>query len=71
MRAAEQAGRGWAKQHAVELYKEALDLIPEESARHAEIRRQFAIAYQASWHVQDVRGQRRSPAGPDPGQTSG
>jgi class 3 adenylate cyclase/tetratricopeptide (TPR) repeat protein len=71
VRAAEQAGRGWAKQHAVELYKEALDLIPEESARHAEIRRQFAIAYQASWHVQDVRGQRRSPAGPDPGQTSG
>ena len=71
--AAEQAARGWAKQHAVELYKEALDLIPEESTRHAEIRRQFALAYQASWHVQDVRGQRRGPAATDPGQgqTSG
>ena len=41
------------------------------AAPHAEIGRQFAIAYQASWHVQDVRGQRRGPDAPDPGQTSG
>ena len=69
--AAEQAGRGWAKHHAVELYKEALALIPEESPRHAEVRRQFAIAYQASWHLRDVRDQRRGPGAPDPPQTSG
>jgi predicted ATPase len=69
--AAEQAARGWAKQHAVELYREALALVPEESPRHAELRRQFALAYQASWHVRDVRGQRRGRAVPDPPQTSG
>jgi class 3 adenylate cyclase len=69
--AAEQAGRGWAKQHAVELYKEALDLSPEGSTRHAEIGRQFALAYSAAWHVRDVRGQRLGPAAPDPRQTSG
>jgi len=68
--AAEQAGRGWAKQHAVELYREALELIPEASTRRAEVGRQFAIAYQASWHVQDVRAQ-RGPDVPDPDQTSG
>ncbi len=69
--AAEQAGRGWAKHHSVALYREALDLVPEGCPRHAEISRQFAIAYQASWHVQDVRDQRRGPDVPDPGQTSG
>jgi class 3 adenylate cyclase len=70
MTAAEQAGRGWAKQHAAELYQEALDLIPRESPLYAEVGRQFAIAYLASWHVQDVRNQ-RGPAAPGPGQTSG
>jgi predicted ATPase len=69
--AAEQAGRGWAKQHAVDLYQEALELVPEGSERRAVIGRQFALAYQASWHVQDVRGQRRGPEAPDQGQTSG
>jgi class 3 adenylate cyclase len=54
--AAEQAERGWAKAHAAQLYKEALDLVPEEdAARRALLRRRLAIASTASFHVPDVR----------------
>jgi hypothetical protein len=54
--AAEQAERGWAKAHAAQLYKEALDLVPEEdAARRAVLRRRLAIASTASYHVPDVR----------------
>ncbi len=54
--AAEQEERGWAKDHAAELYREALGLVPEEDAdRRAEIRRRIALAHQAFFHVQDAR----------------
>jgi class 3 adenylate cyclase len=55
--AAEQAERGWAKDHAVMLYREALELVPEEDAagRRA-LRRRLAVASQALFHVPDVRG---------------
>jgi predicted ATPase len=55
--AAEQAERGWAKDHAVMLYREALELVPEEdAARRTALRRRLAVASQALFHVPDVRG---------------
>ncbi len=54
--AAEQAERGWAKDRAVDLYREALGLVPEEDGeRRVAIRRRLAIAHQAFFHVQDAR----------------
>ena len=55
-RAAAQAERGWAKDHAVLLYRQALELVPEDDAeRRSFIRRRLAIAAQASFHLGDVR----------------
>jgi class 3 adenylate cyclase/energy-coupling factor transporter ATP-binding protein EcfA2 len=55
-RAAEQAERGWAKDHAALLYREALALIPEEDVeRRSMLRRRLAIASTASFHLTDVR----------------
>ena len=54
--AAEQAERGWAKDHAALLYREALDLVPEEDTeRRTLLRRRLAIASTASFHLDDVR----------------
>ncbi len=54
--AAEQEERGWAKDHATELYREALRLVPEENTeRRSELRRRLALAHQAYYHVQDAR----------------
>ena len=54
--AAEQEERGWAKDHAAELYREALRLVPEEhTERRSELRRRLALAHQAHYHVQDAR----------------
>jgi predicted ATPase len=54
--AAEQEERGWAKDHAAELYREALALVPEEETeRRSELRRRLAIAHQAHYHVEDAR----------------
>ena len=56
MAAGEQAERGWAKDHAVELYREALTLVPEEDEeRRAAIRRRLAVAHQALFHTLDAR----------------
>jgi class 3 adenylate cyclase len=53
--AADQAGRGWAKKHAVELYNEALALVPEGDAeKRREINRLRAIAATALYHVPDA-----------------
>jgi hypothetical protein len=55
-RAAEQAERGWAKDHAALLYREALQLVPEdEGERRSALRRRLAIASTASFHLADVR----------------
>jgi len=53
--AAAAAERGWAKQRAAELYREAYTLVPEDDARRTELRRRLALAEQASLHVLDAR----------------
>jgi class 3 adenylate cyclase len=56
LRAAEQAERGWAKDQAAVIYREALELVPEgEDARRHEIRGKLAVALQAHYHVPDAR----------------
>jgi hypothetical protein len=56
VRGAEQAERGWAKDHAALLYREALALVPaEQEEQRSVLRRRLAIAAQASFHVPDVR----------------
>jgi predicted ATPase len=55
MAAADQAGRGWAKELALRLYQEALDLVPQgDRDLRREIVRRLAIASQATWHVFDA-----------------
>jgi class 3 adenylate cyclase len=56
LRAAEQADSGWAKDHAAFLYREALELIPEEDVEQRRaVRRRIALASAAFLHVPDVR----------------
>jgi class 3 adenylate cyclase len=56
VRAAEQAERGWAKDHAAFLYREALELVPAEDVEQkSAVRRRLAIASSASFHLTDVR----------------
>jgi class 3 adenylate cyclase len=65
--AAEQAGRGWAKEHAVSLYRAALELIPsEESSRRGEVMRRLAVALQAAFHVADAASLRDAEPQPGP-----
>ena len=54
--AAEEAERGWAKQYAVTLYREALDMTPADDLERVRfLRRRLAVAQQALWHVADAR----------------
>jgi hypothetical protein len=54
--AAEQAGRGWAKERAIELYQEAFGLVTEEDEElRREILRRQAVAMAALWHVPDAQ----------------
>jgi hypothetical protein len=53
--AAEEAERGWAKQYAVTLYKEALDMTPTEDLERVRfLRKRLAVAQQAVYHVGDA-----------------
>jgi class 3 adenylate cyclase len=53
--AAEEAERGWAKDYAVTLYKEALDMTPpEEVDRIRFLRKRLAVAQMAMFHLGDV-----------------
>jgi predicted ATPase len=58
--AAEEAERGWAMEHALRLYKEALDLVQDDDVEtRREIRRRLALVYQMHFHldpVERVRG---------------
>lgn len=61
--AADQAGRGWAKQRAVMLYREALELLDAEDPRRREIMLRLAVAVQAAYHIGDVGGLPAGEAG--------
>jgi class 3 adenylate cyclase len=55
-RAADQAARGWAKDRAVLLFREALQLVPKDDAeQQSALRRRLALASTASFHLEDVR----------------
>lgn len=53
--AADQAGRGWAKDEAARLYGEALELCAGDPERRREIVRKQALALVARAHIDDVR----------------
>jgi class 3 adenylate cyclase len=53
---AEEAERGWAKQYAVTLYKEALDMTPADDVERVRfLRRRLAVAQQAYIHTDDAQ----------------
>jgi class 3 adenylate cyclase len=53
--AAEQASRGWAKEEAVKLLKDALALVREEDReRHRKLRLRLAVAQQTLFHLPDA-----------------
>jgi len=53
--AGDQAGRGWAKGEAVEYYRQALAVLPEDDReRRRDITRRQAVALQALMHVADA-----------------
>ncbi|MBA3433855.1 MAG: AAA family ATPase [Actinobacteria bacterium] len=59
--AAHQAGRGWAKEHAVALYRAALELVPMDDEKlRRDIMRWLAVALQAQYHVADAERLRPS-----------
>jgi len=52
---AEQANRGWAKDEAFRLYREALTLVPQTDAeRRRDITRRQAVAYASIVHMMDA-----------------
>jgi class 3 adenylate cyclase len=56
VRSAEQAERGWAKNRAALLYREALELVPADDAeQRSALRRRLALASTASFHLPDVK----------------
>ncbi|HEU5278044.1 MAG TPA: adenylate/guanylate cyclase domain-containing protein [Gaiellaceae bacterium] len=60
---AEQASRGWAKDEAVRLYGQALELLSADDPRRREVAKQFAVAAQAAYHIIDAqRLARHTPA---------
>jgi len=56
IRAGEQAENGWAKDQAAILYREALDLVPEDDGEQlGMLRRRVALARAAAVHIPDAR----------------
>jgi class 3 adenylate cyclase len=54
--AAEEAERGWAKQYAVTLYKEALDMTPADDVERVRfLRKRLAVAQQTYIHMDDAQ----------------
>jgi class 3 adenylate cyclase len=65
--AADQAGRGWAKDEAAQLYTEALHLIPEaDGERRRDIGRRRTLALVALSHVADARSLRHAADAGEP-----
>ena len=61
--AADQAGRGWAKEHALALYSQALELVPEDATRTRTIRLRQAVTAQAFAHLIQADVRRPEDAG--------
>jgi class 3 adenylate cyclase len=60
--AADRASRGWAKDEAVALYRQALTLVGEDDPkRRRELRLKLAVAQQMLYHVTDAQGRTRHP----------
>ena len=56
VQAGEQAERGWAKDQAANLYREALDLVPEGDGEElVEMRKRVALARAAALHIPDAQ----------------
>jgi len=58
--AAEDAGRGWAKEHAVQLYRQALALLKDGDPQRRDVGLKLAVAIQTAFHVPDVERLRKS-----------
>jgi class 3 adenylate cyclase len=58
--AADQAGRGWAKDLAVDFFDRAIQLMEPEDDRLRSIRLQRAIAEQMAYHIADAENLRRA-----------
>ncbi len=66
--AADRASRGWAKDEAVALYRQALTLVGEDDPkRRRELRLKLAVAQQMLYHVSDAQGGARQRRGPSAG----
>ena len=66
--AAEQASRGWAKEEAVSLFRQALALVRQEDRdRRRKLRVKLAVAEQMLYHLPDAerlaRGHQTEPGG--------
>ena len=60
---AEQAERGWAKDHAAMLYRDALAIVPaDDTEQRSMLRRRLALASAASFHIPDVKRRESPPA---------
>jgi len=57
--AGDDAGRGWAKEHAVALYREALSLLPAGDPGRRPVQLKLAVALQAAYHIRDAERLRR------------
>ena len=56
LKAADQAGRGWAKAEAAALYKEALELVPEDDIeQRRDLSRRRTLALVAASHITDAQ----------------
>jgi class 3 adenylate cyclase len=56
IRAGEHAEHGWAKDQAAVLYREALDLVPEDDGEQlGDLQRRLALARAAAVHIPDAR----------------
>jgi predicted ATPase len=54
--AADQAGRGWAKERAVTLYRDAVELLNDDDPRRQQITKRLAVALQALFHLGEFAG---------------
>jgi class 3 adenylate cyclase len=65
--AAEQAGRGWARERAIKLYAQALELVAEgDNARKKRLRMAQIVQVQALAHLQQDNVPRPAPVPSDP-----